>query len=76
MPGTRLRILLVFSQLMHAMREVILTLPKRKQPYPKPRYLSVDHPVRSAITVETKVIFYCANPRKNLDKVIALQVWP
>lgn len=66
--GTRLCILPVFSQLMHATKKVILTLLRRKQAYRRPPYHLGDYPVCSVIIVGTKVIFHCANPWKNLDK--------
>lgn len=62
MLDTGLFVLPVFSQLMHAMKKVILTLPRgKKQPHPKPSYHLVDHSVCLAIRVESKVIFHCAN---------------
>ena len=52
----------VFSQLMHAVRKVVLTLLRRKRAYLKPTYQLVDYPIYSVIIAGTKVIFHCANP--------------
>lgn len=64
-PGCAFR--LYSLSLVHAVRKVVLTLPRRNRPGPKPCYRLVDPPACSAVTVETKVFFYCANPRKNVD---------
>lgn len=64
-PGCAFR--LYSLSLVHAVRKVVLTLPRRNRPGPKPCYRLVDPPACSAVTVETKVFFCCANPRKNVD---------